>query len=515
MSEDKPRNIVELLFEQRSGINKELLIKTNPVGEIAEVSGNSNLFSRTRLHPGTSLTEAFPFLTTFFPATEPKYVNLPHINWEKLYIDVQVLSEKNLEVWILFSDVSREVNEIAAGIQQDNSFALSHKTETKYSTFGNPFGNLYLFDIVSFLKTKENKFIPLGGIPFWLNHHFPQLASAISTGDLLETFPYLEVFFPEAESFWKSEEETLLGSDMWIESLTNNVELHIRAFATNRNGNHYLLIRLLNHDDILVSQQTVQKARDHQLLYEKLEKAEKELKQLLYYKDKFVSIVSHDLRSPMASVVSIAEMLLTDEQLLSTMSDFNREMLQSMKEELFRLLEYNDRLYHWSNLELGNFKLVPEKISVKKIIDKVSQTARAKMETKNIRYEAIVPEDFEVKVDVSLFLQALNNLIGNAIKFTPENGHIKTSVKREDDEVQFIVSDSGIGMSEETQKSIFTGVPNDSTLGTSGEKGSGLGLDIVKKIMDAHGFNIDVHSEEKKGTTFTITISFINQSNTK
>jgi len=155
---------------------------------------------------------------------------------------------------------------------------------------------------------------------------------------------------------------------------------------------------------------------------------------------------------------------------------------------------------------------VPEKISVKKLIDKVSQTARPTMEAKNIRYEAIVPEDFEVEVDVSLFLQALNNLIGNAIKFTPENGHIKITVKRENGKVQFLISDSGIGMSDKTQKSVFSGVPIDSTLGTSGEKGSGLGLDIVKKIVDAHGFNIDVHSEEKKGTTFNI--SLIKQTNT-
>ncbi len=512
MPGNKPKNIVEQLFEQRSGVNKEMLVKTNPAGEIAEVLGDNKLFSHIRLNPGISLTETFPFLDAFFPATEPKSVNLPHVNWQKLYIDVQFLSEKNLETWILFTDVTQVVKEVEESIQQDNSFALSHKAKTKYSSFDNPFGNMHLFDIVSFLKTKEDKFIPLGGIPLWLAHHFPQLTLAISTGTLLETFPYLEVFFPEAESFWETEEETLLGSGMWIESPVGDTELHISAFATNKNGNHYLLIRLLNHDDIPVSQQTIQKAREHQLLYEKLEKTEKKLKQLLYYKDKFVSIVSHDLRSPMASVVSIAEMLLTDEQLLSTMSDFNREMLQSMKEELLRLLEYNDRLYHWSNLELGNFKLEPEKIFVKKLIDNVSQTARLRLMAKNIQYEALVPEDFEIEIDVSLFMQALNNLIGNAIKFTPENGHIKITVKRENGKVQLLISDSGIGMSEKIQKSVFSGVPNDSTLGTSGEKGSGLGLDIVKKIVDAHGFNIDVHSEEKKGTTFNI--SFINKSNT-
>ncbi len=505
MSENKPENIVELLFyKRRPDTTNEMLIKVNPNGKIEEALGNTQYFSQTKIKPGIVVSEVFPFLSTFLPPAEPNPVNLPRINWGKLYVDVQIVAVKNLETWILFSDVTHEVRDVEENIQQDNDFALKH--HTKQLPFENPFGNLHLFDVASFLKTKEDKFIPLGANPHWLEHYFPQLDSTNTTENILETFPYLEVFLPEAESFWKTNGETLMGSDMWIESPSDNMELHIRAFAANKNGNHYLLIRLLDHDDIPISQRTIQKAREHQLLYEKLEKAEKQLKLLLYYKDKFVSIVSHDLRSPLASVVSIAEMLLTDKDLLSSMSDFNREMLQSMKEELLRLLEYNSRLYHWSNLELGNFKLEPEKMSVKKFIDNVSQTAKAKLEAKKIQYEVIISEDFEIEVDVSLFLQAFNNLMGNAIKFTPENGQIKIEVKNENDKTLFFISDSGVGMSEKIQKSIFAGVPNKSTLGTSGEKGSGLGLDIVKKIIDAHGFTIKVQSEEGKGTTFIISL---------
>ncbi len=146
------------------------------------------------------------------------------------------------------------------------------------------------------------------------------------------------------------------------------------------------------------------------------------------------------------------------------------------------------------------------------MIDSISQTAKPKLQAKSIQYEAVVSKDFEIEVDVSLFMQALNNLLGNAIKFTPENGQIKMIVKQKNDSIQFIVSDSGVGMSEKTKNSVFSGVPNDSTIGTAGEKGSGLGLDIVKKIIEAHGFNIEVQSEEGKGTSIIITI---NQFNTK
>ncbi len=506
ISESKPKNIVELLFLQRAGANKELLVKTNAKGKITEILGNYLLFSPEGLKPGIPITEAFPFLSPFFPVAHREVVNLPAVNLGKLYVSVQMFYEENRDVWILFSDVTREVNEVKDFIQQNNDLALKQKTVIKHPPLDNPFGNLHLFGVVTFLKTNNNNLVCLGETPSWLMEYFPQLALAKSETELFEIFPYLEVFLPAAGSFWETGKEEMFGSDMWIETPVDNNELFFRAFVTNKNGNHYLMVRLLDKGDISVNQQTVQRARDQQLIYEKLEKAEKELKKLLNYKDKFVSIVSHDLRSPMASVVSIAELLLTDKQLVSTMSEFNLDMLRSMKEELLRLLEYNNRLYHWANLELGNFKLDREKTTIRKLIDSVSQTAKPKIEAKNIRFLSLVPEDFEIEVDVSLFTQALNNLIGNAIKFTPETGQIEIKAKQENGKAQVVVSDTGVGMPPKVQQSVFSGVPNESTLGTSGEKGSGLGLDIVKKIMDAHGFNIAVQSEVGKGTMFIINL---------
>ena len=497
-------NIIAFLLERLAGPAKTLLLKTDRKGEIVHVSGNKADFAGLP-ETGRMVGDIFPFLGTFYPAGLPmKPADIPHLVWENRYLNVSVFRDENFATWFLITDATDEVARMKPYIQKNNVFALEHKRQ---NTFDNPFGNLHLFSVACFIAAGDGKFLPQGKLPDWVAPYFPVIGqSGDGPAELTEIFPYLDVFMPEAENFWKAEKENLLGSDMWIESPAPGVELHFRAFATSKNGNHYLLIRRLEDDDIPISQRTIQKAREHQLLYEKLQKAEKELKQLLYYKDKFVSIVSHDLRSPMASVVSAAEMLLTDERLMSVISDFNREVLQSMKEELERLLEYNNRLYHWSNLELGNFKLDKEKISVKKLIDRAVQTAKNKMEAKNIRYEAVVPEDFDSEVDVSLFSQALNNLLGNAVKFTPENGEIKAGAIREKDTIRFFVSDTGVGMSEAIQKSVFAGVPNESTLGTSGEKGSGLGLDIVRKIVEAHGFTIGVQSQPGKGTVFTITV---------
>ncbi len=496
MSNRYHEDIADFLFAIRMDPVKDLLLKTDARGMILQVKG-----SRFSAQPGKQIADIFPFLSPSFSGKPLERVDMPHLEWKGRYLDVSVFKDGRENVWFLLSDVSDEVEKMKPHIQKNNDYALAHKQQA----FDSPFGSLHLFGTACFLFSENKTFIAQGTLPDWVKGYFPQIVQNRVAPDLLEIFPYLDVFLYQAQEHWAQEKETLLGSDMWIENPQADVELHLRAFAATKNGNPYLLIRRLENDDMSLSQQTIQKAREHQLLYEKLQKAEQKLKELLYYKDKFVSIVSHDLRSPMASVVSIAEMLLTDEELLGCMSDFNREMLASMKEELERLLEYNNRLYHWSNLELGNFKLDVEKISVRKLLESVSNTARNKVETKHIRFSTEVLEDIEVEVDVSLFLQALNNLVGNAIKFTPEYGKITVGVKSDGKKILFFVSDTGVGMPEAVQKSVFAGRPNESTLGTSGEKGSGLGLDIVKKIVQAHGFSIAVKSELGKGTTFEIT----------
>jgi hypothetical protein len=338
--ENKPENIVQFLFNQRPENNREMLIKTDEEGIILEIIGGNDRFS-SHLSPGNALDKVFPFLNTFFPVTSTETIDLPRLAWDNLFLHFLIFKDNQLNTWVLVKDVTETVEEIQEQIQKNNDFNLKHN---HHFTFENPFGNLHLFHVASFIKTKEDKFMLLGVAPDWVEKFFPEITGARKGIDLIEIFPYLSAFLPEATTYWNESGETLLGSDMWIDSPVTGIELHFKAFATSKNDNHFLLVRLLENDDIPISQQTIQKAREHQLLYEKLQKAEKELKQLLYYKDKFVSIVSHDLRSPMASVVSATELLLTDDELMTSMSDFNREMLVSIKEELERLLEYNNRL---------------------------------------------------------------------------------------------------------------------------------------------------------------------------
>lgn len=208
----------------------------------------------------------------------------------------------------------------------------------------------------------------------------------------------------------------------------------------------------------------------------------------------------------MASVLGIADMFIEDEELLDKFDDFHKEMLIAISDQITKVLDYNNKLYHWSNLELGNFKLEIKQIHLSTLTDDVKNVFINKLKEKNIDLIENIPEDIQVLVDETLFSQVLNNLIGNAIKFTPENGVIKLYAEQSGNNVLLNIEDSGVGIPDNKINNLFSGFNSDSTQGTKGEKGSGLGLGIVKKILDAHDFKIEIKSTLNIGTKFIISI---------
>ena len=278
----------------------------------------------------------------------------------------------------------------------------------------------------------------------------------------------MEIFDAELADLLKTNNRPFYNSGIWIESDAQGKEYFLRAFMTLIDDKEYLLIRMLN-EDLLGEQDTIQKAREQQLAYEHLAKAKKELQELLDYKDKFVSIITHDLRSPIASVLGATEMLINDKELIDQIDNFNKEILIAMREEMNRMLDYNDKLYHWSNLELGNFELEPETIAISELLAIVEKTFQNKFIEKGIQFLSSYDENGQLEVDITLFLQVLNNLIGNALKFTPEGGNIQISYQQNDSGKRLVISDSGTGMDEEKAAYLFDRSSQDSSLGTKGE----------------------------------------------
>lgn len=476
------------------------MIKTDSGGNIIDFHGPYNEYLREKPEPGKHVHEYVPALYSMIPPlVSPMVLNKIQSN-TAIYADIHIVETGQDEYWIFFVDQSREVESIRDIIQKMNEgkFLSESKKTTQDNEQSDPFE---VFDYLT-LKIEDDKNATINSnIPRWFKLLMPDCPENKKI-HFTEVSPYLEVFMFDAGEFWSKKENGKIKSGIWIETQIDGQEIALTAFAVFHDNEKYLFINPLE-DGADKEQMALQMARDQKLAYEKLEKAEQKLKVLLEYKDKFVSIVSHDLRSPVAAVLGIAEMLVNDQDELSKLDEFYREMIYSIKEEMLRLLDYNDKLYHWSNLELGNFKVVKEEVSLEKIIKTVHRTSENKLKAKNISFSTNLKNDIKIDVDMTLFLQVLNNLVSNAIKFTPENGSISIDVNNGKN-MQIAVVDSGVGMPKEASENIFSGFARNSTMGTGGEKGTGLGLGIVKKIVDAHGFTIHVESEPGKGSKFIL-----------
>ncbi len=498
-----PKKILNILLKTKSPLSDFCFIKTNQKGIIKDYFGPINKYSNDTIKKDEPATEFFSFLNGLYPFKE-KELMLSNLQIrKKKYTNVLILNEENKEVWILFFDVTRSVKKYEKIISRRNKYLLKEEKATT-SENDNPLGHLELFEIATFRKTSPEGYKPKGILPEWIYQLKPELQKMPAPYKLNEVFPFLDVFEMEVADFWKKNESGIYKSGQWIESDKNGKEYLMKAFATNHKGKSYLLLRMLNNE-LSGGQEVYQKAREQQLAYEKLAKAENRLKELLEYKEKFVSIISHDLRSPIASVYGVAQMLTNDDELKSKLDDFSLEMLYGIKSEMARLLDYNDKLYHWSNLELGNFNINLEKVTVKKLAETVARTAEHALKNKNISFQTNIPDTLTITVDITLFLQALNNLIANAIKFTPEGGIVGINAQRDNvDKITISVYDTGVGMPEDVKEKLFK--QQTTSMGTKGEKGSGLGLGIVKKVIENHGFDISVESIPGKGSQFIISI---------
>lgn len=496
-----PNNIVKYLIEELPTYEGILIFKTDADSNIIDFHGAYEDHLTEKPIIGSPLCNYVSALHSMIPPLiSPMVLHKIQIK-NSTYSDIHIIEENENEFWVFLFDQSREAKNIKDVLQKINELKYKEESEKKAKT-QTSFNPLELFEYLS-LKIKNNEEAEISGaLPSWYNSLDKKISTDNKIIHFTEIFPFLEVFMFEADDFWSSPENGKFKSGIWTETLSNGTEIALTAYAVKHNSEKLILIKP-PEDKIDSEQIALQMAREQKLAFEKLEKAERELRLLLDYKDKFVSIISHDLRSPVAAVLGIAEMLANDEEELSKLDDFYKEMIISIKDEMIRLLDYNDKLYHWSNLELGNFKIIKTKSKLSNIISTAHRTSTKKLEAKNISFSTNLKEEIYVDVDLTLFLQVLNNLIANAIKFTPKNGKISLNIT-EGEKLQLAVIDSGVGMSEKIIENIFNGFARNSTTGTGGEKGTGLGLGIVKKIIDAHEFNIHVESEEGKGSKFII-----------
>ncbi len=453
---------------------------------------------------GQQIEEFAPVLHGMLPPlVNPMIISHVRIN-EGTYAEIHLLNDENNLNWVFVVDQSRQVEMIHPIIQRLNEEKLISRSNKQQTGTKNALSAMYLLDFMSFERSEEGYKI-VGATPPWLDLLKQKPKFSNGNTELTDTFPYMEVFQLEASAVWNDTTDGKLVSGLWEEATTDQSKLYLQALALRHDKRNYLLIKPKNEQTDL-NESFIQTAREQKLTLNQLANTEKKLKELLGFKDQFVSIISHDLRSPIGAVIGLAELLLNDVQLRAKLDETQNELLTDIKNEMIRLLDYNDKLYQWSNLELGNFKIHSKTIQPKHLAAYVEKMQSARMKQKKIQFITETAQGFSLEADETLVGQALNNLVGNSVKFTPEGGKISLSFNLDDGSKSIVVADSGQGMDQETCERLFSGFTRKSTMGTFGEKGTGLGLGIVKKIIDAHGFSISVASKPGEGTRFTILI---------
>ncbi|MCB0745363.1 MAG: PAS domain-containing protein, partial [Ignavibacteriae bacterium] len=238
---------------------------------------------------------------------------------------------------------------------------------------------------------------------------------------------------------------------------------------------------------------------------DELKKKIDELQKLNKTKDKFISIISHDLKSPFTSIVGFTELALTD----STLSaDEMREYMGHIKDASMHTLDLVNSLLDWTRLQTGRLAIKPVTVNANYLVRKTTEILKGFAAQKGIELIVDIDESIFVQADEGILTQVFNNLVSNSLKFTPKDGAISILAKRLEDQqkVEFTVKDTGVGIDEEDIKKLFVVEEKFTTLGTEGERGTGLGLSLVKEIIEKHNGKIYVKSVVGEGTEFIFTI---------
>lgn len=240
---------------------------------------------------------------------------------------------------------------------------------------------------------------------------------------------------------------------------------------------------------------------------EAIEVQRKELESLNITKDKFFAIIAHDLKNPFSTVLGLSELLAKE------FETFEPDKLKVFIEQIykysnntFNLLE---NLLQWSMLQTGRMPLKPKLVNINELIIENIELLKGNAQQKGIELESNTFDDTLVFVDISMITTVIRNLLSNAIKFTAQAGTIKIDMTKEENKLKISIQDNGVGISMQDMQRLFKIDSNPTSIGTSMEKGTGLGLILCKDFVERNGGNIWAESQLGKGSTFYFTIPLV------
>lgn len=235
-----------------------------------------------------------------------------------------------------------------------------------------------------------------------------------------------------------------------------------------------------------------------------LMKSEIELKELNSDKDRFISILGHDLKNPLYTLQGISELFAENIQNYET--DEIEAVLKEINKTTRITIDLLEDILKWTKAQSGKISFKPQKLSFTDIYENAVDVFGPNAMAKNIKINRLASDTLCLVADRDMLLTIMRNLLSNAIKFTKSNGEINIKAEENPDSVIISISDNGVGIAPKDLDKLFKISEVHTTKGTAEEKGTGLGLLLCKEFVEKHGGKISVESEEGKGSTFNFTL---------
>jgi signal transduction histidine kinase len=244
---------------------------------------------------------------------------------------------------------------------------------------------------------------------------------------------------------------------------------------------------------------------DRIIAEQEIKKRNEQLSQVNAEKDKFFSIIAHDLKSPFTGLLGMTEMMAAEDDDITKaeLLKFGKEMHGAVL-TIFRLIE---NLLDWAQMQKGSISFAPEPLCLQTVVSQSVELAKQRALQKGISIINDVPETVKIEADKLMVGTILRNLISNAVKFTKREGIITVSATAKGNGmIEVSVRDTGVGMNKDVMGKLFKLEEKISSTGTDGERSNGLGLLLCKEFVQRHGGSIYAKSELGKGSVFSFTI---------
>jgi PAS domain S-box-containing protein len=371
-----------------------------------------------------------------------------------------------------FIQANRELDKLSVVARETDNVVILFDAEGNFEWVNQSFTNVYGYTLKQFVQAKGKNILQASFNPYIKDI----MKKCNSTKKTIR---------------YQSETVNKDGKPIWMQSTLTPI--------LDKQKN---IIRYVAVDSDITALKKAQEMINNQK--KEIESQRDKLEKLNVTKDKFFSIIAHDLRNPFQSIMGFADLLVKNYAELE--DQIKKEYIGLIYESSQYAHSLLENLLHWSRTQTDSIKYEPSEISIALIIDENLHMLHANIEKKGLSVTLKVDSNAKVYADKNMLDTVVRNLINNAVKFTPRGGKITIQSQDKKDFLVISITDTGVGIEAEDLHKLFHLETFHTTPGTEEESGTGLGLIICNEFVKKHGGEISVDSKPGKGTTFTFTL---------